>query len=444
MAEATHHPGARGRRGMSLLLVALGLRVAAAMVVSWYAARVGKACVFGDTTIYVALAKTIAAGTTYQVDQWGVPHYALRTPGYPLFLAGCRLGFGPSLVAVRLVQAVLGVGMVWGVGRLTAAVVGDTRRDGYLSAAGVAVGLAAVEPYVVALAALVLSEGVFLPLMVAGLWGLAVLWRRGDEAGTARPILVAGLTGGVMGGAILARPSWALFVPLILAAWVAGAGRLERRRALRGAAIVALATVLVMAPWWARNFQVIGRFVPTALWVGASLYDGVGPQADGSSDMRFVDAPDVRALGEVEQDRTFRARAVAFARAHPGRVAELALIKLGRFWSPWPNAETLRNRWAAVASALVTLPVFGLIAVGAWDRRRDFRALVLLLGPLLYFCGLHLVFVSSIRYRVPGLVPALGLAGVGWVRLAGWARAWGQRDLAPRPGTVPEGEANGR
>ena len=36
--------------------------------------------------------------------------------------------------------------------------------------------LAAVEPYGVGLGALILSEGVFVPLMLAGLWGLAALW----------------------------------------------------------------------------------------------------------------------------------------------------------------------------------------------------------------------------------------------------------------------------
>ncbi len=141
---------------MILLAVALGLRVGAAGVVTWYAARVGKPCVFGDTAIYVALARTIAEGTTYQVSQWGVPHYALRTPGYPLFLAACRAVFGPSLLAVRLVQAVLGVVAVWGVARLTRAV-GGGGADG--RPAERALGLAAVEPYVVALAALVLVRG---------------------------------------------------------------------------------------------------------------------------------------------------------------------------------------------------------------------------------------------------------------------------------------------
>ena len=445
MAEADRHPGWDNRRRILLVLaVALGLRGVAAVAVTWYAARAGKPCVFGDTAIYLALARTINAGATYQVDQWGVPHYALRTPGYPAFLAGCFALFGPSLLAVRLVQAALGALAVALVAALTRAVGGEERRSGRWAPVGVALGLAAIEPYTVALAALVLSEAVFVPLMMVGLWGLAMLWRVGDEPSARRPILVAGWTGLAWGGAILARPSWALFVPVVLLAWVVGSARGRRAETLRGAAIVALGVAVVMAPWWVRNARVVGRFVPTALWVGASLYDGISPGADGSSAMEFVNAADVRSLGEAEQDRVFRDRAMAFAHAHPGRVAELALIKLGRFWSPWPNADTLRNRWVALASAALTLPVFALVALGAWDRRRDARTLVLLLGPLLYFCALHLVFVSSIRYRIPGLIPAFGLAGFGWVRLESWVHDRGNRPQDPGPATAPRPEVDGR
>ncbi len=409
MAVSSSKPGRAMPTG-AILALALGSRVAAALAVTWYAARAGKLCVFADTNIYWELAGTIVEGRPYQVSQWGVPHFALRTPGYPAFLAACREMFGPSLLAVRLVQAVLGTLGVWVVGRLARAAVRD-RDPGTIP--GVAMALAAVEPYSVAASALVLSEGLFIPLMLVGLWGLSALWGRETD----RPVAVAVGAGLAIGGAILVKPSWALFVPAALAAWMIRAGRFERGRAARLALVVALATGAVMAPWWARNGRIFGRFVPTALWVGASLYDGISPEATGASAMEFVNAPDVRALGEAEQDAEFRARAAAFARAHPGRVVGLAAIKLGRFWSPWPNDGALRSPAVAAASALATLPVFGLAALGAWDRRRDARALILLAAPLAYFCLLHMVFVSSIRYRIPGMAPAFALASVGLGRL---------------------------
>jgi hypothetical protein len=171
--------------------------------------------------------------------------------------------------------------------------------------------------------------------------------------------------------------------------------------------------VLTMGPWWARNARIYGRFVPTALWLGASLYDGLNPQATGASDMAFLADPALRPLDELGQNAVLTQRALDFARSNPRRVLELAAIKLGRFWSPWPNASEYRSAVLAVASTLLVVPLYLLLLVGAWIRRYDLRAWVLLAGPVLYFCALHLVFVSSIRYRIPGEPAALGLAAIG-------------------------------
>ena len=396
-----------------ILAAGLVLRVLAAFAVQAYADRLGKPCLFGDTTIYWELARAIREGRPFVVDQSGVPHHALRTPGYPLFLAACQILFGERFLPIRLVQAALGTLGVYFVYRLVDRAVGDRM------AAMIAAGLAAVEPYGVGLGALVLSEGVFIPLMLAGLWGLSLLWARGDEAPPKRETAIAIGTGIMHGAAILVRPSWALMVPLLLACWVGFA----RSRALRNALLVVAAVAVVMAPWWVRNARVFGRFVPTALWVGASLYDGLSPTATGASDMEFLGEPGIVELDEASQNATLRRRAVDFALSHPGRALELAAIKAARFWSPWPNAETLRSPLAAWASAIVTIPLFALVALGTWECRRDGRALVLLLGPLVYFMILHMIFVSSIRYRIPGFLPALGLAAVGWKRVVGSATA---------------------
>jgi hypothetical protein len=173
-----------------------------------------------------------------------------------------------------------------------------------------------------------------------------------------------------------------------------------------------------MAPWWIRNAQTYGRFIPTSVWFGASLYDGLSPTATGASEMSFLRDPDLRTLGELDQDRTLTHRSLEFARDNPSRSLELALIKLGRYWSPWPNTDQFGSLVVAVASAFVVIPTYSLILVGLWNRRRDLRALVLLAGPLVYFCAVHLVFVSSIRYRIPGEMVATTLAGIGFQSIA--------------------------
>jgi hypothetical protein len=179
------------------------------------------------------------------------------------------------------------------------------------------------------------------------------------------------------------------------------------------AAMVLLGLCVVMSPWWFRNVQVFGRFVPTAVWMGASLYDGLNPNATGASNMKFLESPDIWPLDELDQDRELTRRALAFVREQPVRSLKLAILKLGRYWSPWPNAEGFRSPFLALVSILVVVPLLALVALGLWVRRSDPRAWVLLAGPLLCFCFLHMVFASAMRYRIPGELPAMSLAAVG-------------------------------
>ena len=414
MADPPAHDRAQSRSAGEPPWLALGLglalRVAAATAVALAVRRRGGLCLFPDAEIYWQLGTTLREGRPFAVDQWGVPHYTLRTPGYPLFLAACRILFAGRTLPVRLVQAVLGTVAAWLVGQL----VGQVRPGRGESRS--ATVLAAVDPWAVGIAAVLLSEAVFLPLMVASLWGLAILWRAEGQGAARRPGRIGLATGAAAGAAILVKPSWALFPPAALAAWIILA-RGRRREAARAAAAVGLGVVLMMAPWWARNARIYGRFVPTATWLGASLYDGLRPGATGASDMAFLDAPDVRALGERAQDAELRDRALRFAREHPGAALRLAAIKAARYWSPWPNAGEFRSPWLDRAAACATLPLYALMLAGAWACRRDPRALILLAGPILYFAAIHMVFVSSVRYRIPGELPAMGLAAIGMKKI---------------------------
>ncbi len=408
-------------RFASLALIlewSLGVRVLAADVLDWFTQRKGVLCVFPDSLYYWMLAGTIRDGSTYEVVEWGdIPHFALRTPGYPLFLAACRALFGDRTLMVRLVQAGLGVVSVWLVYRLSTRVAADKANTRLWTTPLVAAALTAIDPYLVATAVFLLSEALFVPLMLASLWGLAALWQQGDQKPSRWSWAQALGTGFASGAAVLVRPSWVLFIPAMLFAWVIGSGRERRKGALRGALLVVIGVIIVMAPWWVRNARIYGRFVPTAIWMGASLYDGLNPHATGASDMTFLAETEFWPLDEETQDALLRQRAWEFVREQPRRALWLAVVKLARYWSPWPNADSFQRPVVTMLSAIYTLPLYGLLAVGFWDRRRDFRALVLLAGPLLYFCALHLLFASSMRYRIPAAVPSIVLMAMGLNRL---------------------------
>ena len=398
----------------SLVLVleaALALRVAAADAVEWIVRRgPARLDLFPDTDIYWELARAIRAGGPYEYVEWGdIPHFAIRTPGYPLLLAACQSAFGERTLPVRLVQAALGTlsstsSIDWpgsssrppvsgspDVGPLEARPAGGEpaamdgppgrRRGGGRQSALPADVVAGPLRGGVRAADAGLAPGPGRALArAAGPGGRGDLetTRRAGRPGQRRGVR-RGRAGAAVVGAV--RPDDAG------PCGSSRAGGPGRAGPPRGAAICALGVVLVMCPWWVRNARVYGRFVPTALWLGASLYDGLNPRADGGSDMiPFLRDPEIWPLDEQDQDAELTRRALAFAREDPNRALGLAIVKLGRYWSPWPNAAGFRSPALAVAGAAVELPILGLIALGLWDRRRD-PPWVLLAGPLLYFCA---------------------------------------------------------
>ncbi len=232
------HDMRAGRAAQALIVVmaiALALRMFAGAMVQRVVDRADtpRVCLFPDAEYYWLLARTIRQGAPFDIVEWGtIHHYALRTPGYPIFLAACQAILGERPLGVRLVQAGLGALTVWLVYRLTREVVAPTEVEPvsagrFWTVPLIAAAIAALNPYYIAMSELILSEAVFVPLMLLTLWGLAVLWGQDDEAGSGgtssaswRFVMTALATGVAGGAAILTRPSWALFLPGALLAWV--------------------------------------------------------------------------------------------------------------------------------------------------------------------------------------------------------------------------------
>lgn len=400
-----------GKQLALVLIVAFGLRLAAGFV--WQARLDEGQFVFGDSQSYWDLARSIARAEPYQYGEAKV----FRTPGYPLLLAPVFLvaGEGASVLWARAESALFGmlsVAGVWWLGRELF----DARAG--LTAAAVA----AVYPGSVAIGALVLSEAPFCPLMLLNL----ILWIGAWNAGsTKRMVALAVSAGLVAGAATLVRPSWLLF--LFFATGAGLATRTPRRRHLTIGAVMLAGLVVAMLPWWVRNAIRTGHFVPTTLQVGASLYDGWNPNATGASNMEWVDQEAIRFYEsegappggrreelqdtfEYRVDRHLHAESLSWARANPGRVLELMGVKLARNWNFWPN-EAAFSAWPIRLVVLLTyLPVMIFAAIGAAKAIPRGWPYVLCWLPAVYFTLLHVVFVSSIRYRQPAMLTLIVLA----------------------------------
>jgi hypothetical protein len=419
-------PHSKWRRLLVLLIIAFLLRLAAGW--AWQT-HVGNRFAMGDSESYWQLGRAMAHGQPYEYEGYRQSYRVFRAPGYPLLLAPIIGIAGEGKAAVLLARgeaALLGTLAVLGVWWLARLLFDDR-------AAWIAAILATFYPEAIAISALVLSEAPFGPLMLLQL-GLWVLASKTPSRG--RRSLVsfgAGLAGGA---ATLMRPDWLLFTPLMLTVGVF-AGKAftgsSRRPTAAGETIhsgnVAIAfwmlvgLTLVMFPWWVRNARVTGRFVPTTLQVGASLYDGQSPNANGSSDMGFVqrfvsaETPEGRAMPgdhysafEVQLDRRLRDAALQWASANPGRTIQLAGIKFLRMWNLWPNERQFSAwpvRWA-VFFTYTPLLIFAII--GACRTLHRGWPYILCWLPAVYLTLLHMIFVSSIRYREPAMLALLALA----------------------------------
>jgi 4-amino-4-deoxy-L-arabinose transferase-like glycosyltransferase len=392
---------------IAIIAVALGVRLAVGV---WWQSRLppDRRFFFGDSDSYWVLGQAIARGEPYQYGT--SDRRVFRTPGYPVLLAGMFLVLGDDapVMAARALGAVLGVVSVALVG-WWATWLFDARAGRYAG------WIAALYPGAVAMGAFVLTEAPFTPLMLAqlALWGLA--WRSESNA---RAALLGLAAGAAAGAATLVRPSWLLFVPFALGLALAF-DRRRGRQALVGAAVVG-GLVAVMLPWWIHNFRVTGRFVATSLQAGAGLYDGWNPEAEGGSNMAYVEkftemerAAPVKPgddVFEVRLDRRMSKAATDWAREHPRRVLELAWIKFLRMWNVWPNEPSMRSWPLALAVFLTYTPLLILSVIGAWRFSKLGWPYAIAWLPAVYLTLMHMVFVGSIRYREPAMVALIVLA----------------------------------
>ena len=394
----------------AILALALVLRIAGAF---WWQSRlaVDQRFEFGDSEAYWVLAQHVAHGEPFE---YGSPDARVfRMPGYPALLAVLFWLFGPDVPvrAARLLSAVLGTLAVAAVYWLAAALF--DRRTGLVAALA-----AACYPGAIAMSVVILSEAPFCPLYVAQLAAWIQSWQADRRAE-----LWAALSGLFGGLASLMRPDWLLFVPFAALAGLCFAR--PRAKHVRLSLVMMFVVAVVMLPWWWRNQGVIEHFVPTTLQVGASLYDGLNPNATGGSEMSFI-TPFVREERqnpslpgepfEYRLDRRMWNAALEWAVAHPARVIQLAAIKFVRMWNVWPNDPQNRSLVMRLITAATFLPAIITALAGVWFTRRELWPAALCWLPAVYLTLLHLIFVSSIRYREPPMLGLLVLAAAFFTR----------------------------
>ncbi|HOW18391.1 MAG TPA: glycosyltransferase family 39 protein, partial [Phycisphaerae bacterium] len=389
------------------------------------------ALTFPDEEQYWRLAQSLAGGRGL-VDEFG--YRATFMPLYPAFLS--LFADRPhGMLLARLVQAIVGAAAVFPIYVLA-------RRLAGRRAAAASAMLIAADPFLVfGFSNLLLTETSFTTMLCAA---LAAGWPDADTTAERTPsgslqaacrpgarrrpltTLRALITGVLFATAVYLRPSIAAFIPLWLIALVLVVR--PAAAAVRSGMVVAATVILLLLPWAVRNRIVLGQWVWLTTRSGISLYDGLGPRATGASDLAYTKTmPNLKGLSETQWDAYFTHESWRIARDDPARALALARAKFGRMWSFVPNEPGSRTPLKMAVSAVWMTLVLATAIIGAFRIRRG-RDILLLLLPAVYLTLLHMIYVGSVRYRVP----AMPLIYV----LSGWAiaRRWGRDPRGARDG----------
>lgn len=400
---------------IALLALALILRLAYALSLDTRAPYDDQG---GDTGWYLDVGYRFIAGEVDVVVPSG--------PVYLLFVGAWQrlLGQGAgAIVAIRVAQALLSVATAY-FAYLLARRLGDSARAGLIAAA-----IMAVSPVFVLEQAQILTETLYLALVLGGLaLTLPVITRlRRDEPVRAGTLALAGA---VFGLAALTRAIFLLY-PVTLAiflAWIGG-----RRRNLRAVALLLVVYTAIVLSWTAYNWVRFREVVIGAQGITSFAYMGArgwtGPQ--GLDAQLLEDAPEHAEHDPLLNDRdpalvrgTWRAisgdplgyawRRVselggAYLQPHGTVLFPGASIKeLARGWLADDRSlagliRVLRADWFAPKLALYLFHYATLTLgfVGIWLTRRRWMLAAPLAGFIVYLTLIHLVLMVTPRYLFP-------------------------------------------
>jgi 4-amino-4-deoxy-L-arabinose transferase-like glycosyltransferase len=331
---------------------------------------------------------------------------AVHPPLYTIALASSSvLGF-TSYFAHKVVSCLIGTATVVVVGLLGRDIAGP--RAGLIAAV-----VALAYPNLWVVDGILLSEGLFALLVALALLAAIRFARRPR-------FLTAALLGVAIALASLTRGE-GLFLTVLLALPVAllARGLTLREKALR-LGVMAVAVVVVLAPWFLRNANRFQHTVLLSTNSGDVLAQANCKQTYYGSHLGFWWFPcgQITVKGDTSvRSAAQRDKAVRYIRAHKGRLPVVIAARLGRVWgvfrpSQQPHYDTVEGRDYHVAVwglrtywFLLPFAIAGGVILGR--RRRD-GTLLVLLAPVVMVIFTAVTTYGTTRFRI-GAEPTIVL-----------------------------------
>jgi hypothetical protein len=376
---------------------------------------------------------------------------AYRPPLYPVVLSNLPTEDRQqiSLVMIAVLHVLLGlatVALTWMTARsLLGSAASPKASLMHPTIAPLVAGfLVACDPILLNQQTLIMTETLAAFLAILALWRLA----RFDDF---RSWFDAGLAGGVIGLAVLCRPTFLPWLVLVAIAMYVVPGRNADRQTqhrgisgtepttfaglrwrLANLAAFGICAAVVIFPWAMRNQKAFDRPILTTTHGGYTLLLGNNyefykwlhgdsrglpwkgdPLGRMVQDGRLVFDPDA-AHAEINVDRYCYQLAYRVIREYPGDFIRACLYRLRQLWSPLPHKltadESLGRRLLRYATCAWYCAVYALAAVGIWRLRGALVRPPWIWGVLLCaaFTAVHTVYWTNLRMRAP-LVPFVAI-----------------------------------
>jgi Dolichyl-phosphate-mannose-protein mannosyltransferase len=369
-------------------------------------------------------AVSLAHGDGYPpaLPQFGGGASAFRPPAYPVTLAAVDVATGNPSDRARWT---LGLALNVLLGALTAGLVALLGRRLFGEPAGIVAGaIAALWPPFLFIATSLLSENLFIPLMLGALLAV-VRWR--DEP-RARRLVAAGVLVGLC--ALTRSNGIVLALPLAIGVWRAG------RSLVPAAAFVGIA-VLVVVPWSVRSTLVVDAPVTVSTQAGyavAGIYNDTarddprwpwnwGPPERDPALARSVFAKP--GLDEATADSRLRRETREYVLDDPAVIAEAGYWNTRRLLNlQGPEVERVTARYLGLNDKLAALAVYAFwlllpfAVAGAFTAAARRAPWWVWLIPVLL--ALSAIFTAGglTRYRLPEDPFLIWLAACALVALA--------------------------
>lgn len=371
---------------------------------------------------------------------------AYRAPLYILFVSVFHGLFGEGYVwplgLAQVMFSVFNVFLVYLIGKEW-----RSKRVGLLGAL-----IMAVYPYNLYHDVQYYITFLFTAFLLLSTYGFLVLERT-------RRWQVAGLTGAAIGMGMLATSGPMIFFAPIACLWLWRSwGSL--REALKYALIAAGFAVLVLSPWWVRNYRAFDAFVPFTTDGGRIFYKNYNPYAlqmmlhgimhDATPEPgEGVQTPfggigkrgcAFLGMTEPENDRYWYGKAAEWTRENPEQVPVLLGTKFIYLWRPWLNTPrgAVGDTGSIILSAAATnwgyaLSYGFILTLGAFEwiasSRRERRRTWIFMGMAIAFTVTYVLTAPLTKYRVPfdSALAALAAAGC-WRLLEAYLERRARRD----------------